>query len=245
MKKTYYTPQGQYFSLYKDMSEQTHLLVAGTTGSGKSVVINGIITTLLYKAPGNVNFILIDPKRVELSPYKNLPHTIKYASEPNDMVSALYFAMNIVENRFKEMQKKGLRKYPGGDLYVIIDEWADLMTTNKKNVVPVLQRLAQIGRAARCHIIMATQCPLAKIIPTEIKVNFDSRVGLRTRSAQDSRNVLGYSGLETLPVYGQGVYMTPQGDTLYKIPFVTEEEQKRLIEHWTKQNKKSFWGYFL
>lgn len=238
MKETYYTPQGQYYTLFKDMCEQTHLLVAGTTGSGKSVVINGIITTLLYKAPSAVNFILIDPKRVELSPYKDLPHTIKYASEPSDMLSALYFAMNIVETRYKEMQKRGLRKYPGGDLYVIIDEWADLMTTNRKNVVPVIQRLAQIGRAAKCHIIMATQCPLAKIIPTEIKVNFDSRVGLRTRSAQDSRNILGYSGLETLPVYGQGIYMTPQGDTLYKIPYVTEDEQKRLINWWTSQKKK-------
>lgn len=235
MKKMFYTPSGTTYKLFKDMSAQTHLLVAGATGSGKSVIVNGIITTLLYRLPGQAEFILIDPKRVELSPYKNLPHTIKYASEPKDMISALQLAMKITNNRYREMEKKGERKYSGGDLYVIIDEFADLMTTNKRAVAPLIQRLAQIGRASKVHIILCTQTPIAKVIPTEIKCNFDSRVGLRTRSAQDSRNILGYSGLEELPLYGQGVYMTPSGDTLYKIPYVDEDEQKRLINHWLRQ----------
>lgn len=240
MKKRYYVPAGTFYKLFEDMAKQPHLLVAGTTGSGKSVILNGIITTLLYRYPWEAQFILIDPKRVELSPYKNLPHTIRYASEPQEMVSALYYALQIVEERYKEMEKRRERKYTGGDVYVIIDEWADLMTTNRRTVAPLIQRLAQVGRASKVHVILCTQTPIAKIIPTEIKCNFDSRVGLRTRSAQDSRNILGYAGLEELPQYGQGVYMTPQGDTLYNIPYVDEAEQGRLITWWTSQNKKNF-----
>lgn len=234
----YTTPTGQYYKLFKNMSEQNHLLIAGKTGSGKSVIVNGIITTLLYQLPSQVGFILIDPKRVELSPYKNIPHTIRYASEQKDMISALQYAMEICDTRYKEMQKKGLRKFPGGHIYVIIDEWADLMTTNKRLAAPLIQRLAQVGRASNVHVILCTQTPIAKIIPTEIKCNFDSRVGLRTRSAQDSRNILGYSGLEELPAYGQGIYMTPNEETKYIIPFVAEEEQRRLIKHWERQTKK-------
>lgn len=240
MKVKYNSPSGNYYTLFDEMSKQNHLLVAGATGSGKSVIVNGIITTLLYKFPWQVQFILIDPKRVELSPYKDLPHTIRYASEPKEMVAALQMAMMICDTRYKEMQQRGERLYSGGDVYVIIDEWADLMTTNRRVVAPLVQRLAQIGRASKVHIILCTQTPIAKVIPTEIKCNFDSRVGLRTRSAQDSRNILGYSGLETLPQYGQGIYMTSKGDTLYNIPYVDENEQKRLITWWTSQRKKKF-----
>lgn len=236
----YTTPNGRYYNLFFDMTKQNHLLIAGKTGSGKSVIVNGIITTLLYRFPNQAQFILIDPKRVELSPYKCVPHTIKYASEPREMVNALLLAMDICDRRYKKMEKKGLRLYDGGDVYVIIDEWADLMTTNKKVVAPIVQRLAQVGRASKVHVILCTQTPIAKVIPTEIKCNFDSRVGLRTRSAQDSRNILGYAGLEELPAFGQGIYMTPAGDSLYEIPYVDEREQKRLINWWTSQNKKKF-----
>lgn len=234
----YTTPTGRIYDLFADMANQNHLLVAGKTGSGKSVVINGIITTLLYRFPSQAKLILIDPKRVELSPYKNVPHTIKYASEPKEMVEALQLAMNICNERYKKMEKRGERLYHGGDVYVFIDEWADLMTTNRRTVAPLVQRLAQIGRASKVHVILCTQTPIAKIIPTEIKCNFDSRVGLHTRSAQDSRNILGYAGLEELPAYGQGIYMKPQQETLYYIPYVDEAEQKRLITWWTKQNRK-------
>ncbi len=235
----YTTPGGRYYTLYKDMSRQTHLLIAGATGSGKSVVINGIISTLLHRFPGDcedgVGLILIDPKRVELARYKGLPHVIRYASEPSEMLSALNYAMQLTEYRYKQMQKRRQLKYSGGDVYVIIDEFADLMTTQGKTIKPLIQRLAQIGRAAKVHILLATQTPIAKIIPTEIKCNFDSRVGLRTRSAQDSRNILGYAGLEALPRYGQGIYMTPEGDDLWEIPMVDEAEIDRLLRHWSKQ----------
>ena len=232
MKKRYKTPGGTAYNLYLDMMAQPHLLVAGATGSGKSVVINGIITTALYQSPAAVQFILIDPKRVELSEYRQLPHTIQYASEPAEMVQALEMALQITETRYKAMQRENLKKWTGGAVYVIIDELADLMTTQKRAVQPLIQRLAQIGRAADVHIIAATQCPLREVIPTSIKVNFDARVGLRTGSAQDSRNILGFKGCEALPKYGQGYYKTPAGNTLYYIPMIDDAERARLLQHW-------------
>ena len=234
MKRRYKTPGGTFYTLYRDMLTQPHLLVAGATGSGKSVVINGILHTALLESPAKYQFVLIDPKRVELAEYKKLPHVIRYASEPAEMIQALEQAMSITENRYKEMQHKGARKYEGSAILVIIDELADLMTTNKKQVAPLIQRLAQIGRAANVHIIAATQCPLASVIPTPIKVNFDARVALKTRSAQDSRNILGLAGCELLPRYGEGFYMTPDGLTRYYIPMYEEQERQRVIKHWSK-----------
>lgn len=232
MKREWTTPEGKYYTLYADMLKQPHLLIAGATGSGKSVVINGILYTALYNSPAAVEFILIDPKRVELIDFKPLPHVIQYASEPGDMVQALELAMTITERRYKAMQARHIKKYDGGAVYVIIDELADLMTTNRRQVQPLLQRLAQIGRAANVHIIAATQCPLSSVIPTPIKVNFDSRVALRTRSAQDSRNILGVKGCELLPRYGRGYYMTPDGLTLYNIPMHTQEDLQALLTYW-------------
>lgn len=236
-RKTWTTPQGTAYNLYKDMLQQPHLLIAGATGSGKSVVINGIMYTALYKSPAQVEFILIDPKRVELIDYKSLPHVIQYASEPGDMVQALENAMEITESRYKAMQAQHIKKYSGGAVYVVIDELADLMTTARRQVQPLLQRLAQIGRAANVHIIAATQCPLSSVIPTPIKVNFDSRVALRTRCAQDSRNILGVKGCELLPRYGQGYYMTPAGLTLYNIPMYSQDETEKMLAYWKAQRK--------
>lgn len=233
MHKIWKTPAGQSPVLYDNMLAQPHLLIAGATGSGKSVAINGIMHSALFNSPAKVGFILIDPKRVELCEYKRLPHTLYYASEPQEMVRALEYAIGITETRYKAMQRQGKRKFDGSDIYVIIDELADLMTTNKRQVQPLLQRLCQIGRACKLHVIAATQCPLASVLTTPVKVNFDARLGLRTRSAQDSRNILGYAGLETLPRYGQGVYMTPDEDELYNIPMIPDNERQRLIDYWT------------
>ena len=103
MKRVWTTPTGDYFTLYKDMLKQPHLLIAGATGSGKSVIINGLVYTALYDSPAAVQFILIDPKRVELVDYKPLPHTVQYASEPGEMVQALEKAMEITESRYRAM----------------------------------------------------------------------------------------------------------------------------------------------
>lgn len=238
MRTIWKTPGGQYYTLYKDMLEQPHLLIAGATGSGKSVVINSLIYTALLNSPTAVEFILIDPKRVELVDYKSLPHTIKYASEPREMVQALEKALEITEERYKLMHKQRSKKWQDGAVYVVIDELADLMTTNKKQVQPIIQRLCQIGRAANVHVIAATQCPLASVIPTPIKVNFDARVGLRTRSAQDSRNILGFKGCEQLPRYGQGYYMTPGELTLYNIPMIEQYQITQRVNYWMHQRPR-------
>lgn len=234
MRIAWTTPAGRYSTLYADMLQQPHLLIAGATGSGKSVVINGLMYTALHDSPTQMQFILIDPKRVELISYKPLPHTLRYASEPTDIIRALQVAMATCNNRYTIMQGQCLKQWNGAHLYVIIDELADLMTTNRRQVQPLLQRLAQIGRAARVHIIAATQCPLAAVIPTPIKVNFDARVALRTRCKQDSRNILGVTGCECLPRYGQGYYLTPDTMTpqLYKLPYYGAEDVQPLVDYW-------------
>ena len=238
MKKEWTTPEGAYYTLYGDMLKQPHLLIAGATGSGKSVVINGLVYAALHDSPARVELILIDPKRVELVDFKTLPHTIKYASEPGDMVQALEKAMEITESRYRAMQRDRVKKYTGGAVYVVIDELADLMTTNRRQVQPLIQRLCQIGRAANVHVIAATQCPLATVIPTPIKVNFDARVALRTRSAQDSRNILGLKGCELLPRYGQGYYMTPDGLKLYNVPMIDADSLQDMVKYWRKQRPR-------
>lgn len=236
-KRVWTTPAGQYYTLYQDMLSQPHLLVAGATGSGKSVVINGLIHTALFKSPEDVQLVLIDPKKVELVDYRRLPHTVCYACEQEDMIAALRAAVVLMDQRYSAMQARRLKKYPGGHVYVVIDELADLMLTCKRQAQPLLQWLGQIGRAANVHVIAATQCPLREVIPTPIKVNFDARVALRTRSAQDSRNILGVKGCEELPRYGQGYYMTPEGCTLYNIPMYPEEHTKALVDYWMHQQR--------
>lgn len=229
------TPGGTIPAVYIDMAKQTHLLIAGKTGAGKSVVINGIIYGLLcHYFPNECQFVFVDPKRVELVQYKNTPHCMIYASEPGQPITALKMALAVTESRYKTMQHDGLKKFNGGAVYVIIDELADIMTTNKTAFVPLLQRLAQIGRAANVHIIAATQCPLAEIIPTKIKVNFDSVLGLKTATKQHSRNIIGLPGCEQLPRYGNGYYNTPDGLRLVKLPMIPESELDRVVKHWTK-----------
>lgn len=239
--RTWKTPAGKLYNFHADLLQQKHLLIAGSSGSGKSVLLNGILYHALYSIPGDhpdgVEFILIDPKGVELSIYKPLPHTLKHAVDPAESVAALRYAVDITENRFKAMQRRGERIYPGGDVFVVVDEWADLITTQKKHVVPLVQRLAQIGRAARVHLILCTQCPLAPIIPTAIKCNFDSIVGLHTANAQQSRNIIGVSGCEKLPQFGNCYYTKPgQDPTLYvNIPLFSDEAIADRVKWWTCQ----------
>lgn len=233
------------YDFYDDLLKQTHLLVAGATGSGKSVIINGMIYTAMLDNPNKYQFILIDPKRVELSMYRNVPHTIKYASEPVDMVNALQLAMNITEQRYRQMQAMGTRKYNGSKILVIIDELADLMTTNKRQVKPLLQRLCQIGRAANVMVIACTQCPLREIIDTSIKVNFDSRIALRTSCKQDSRNIISVTGCESLPKYGQCYYKTAISLTRWRVPYYDDNTIMELVELWRPKKPPKKKKHFL
>ena len=235
----YTTPGGEVYSLFADALKQPHLLIAGATGSGKSVVINGFIYTALHWFPGHQTdgkqLILIDPKRVELSQWRRVPHCIAYASEPADMIRALQYAMMVTESRYRFMQRRGDRKFSGGDVYIIIDEFADLILTQKQAVKPLIQRLAQIGRAANVHVVLATQTPISQVLPTEIKCNFDSRFALRTRSAQDSRNITGFAGCERLPRCGQAYYITPAETVRYNVPMIEESKLDDMARYWAAQ----------
>lgn len=235
MKKEWKTPGGTTAAVCIDMLTQPHLLIAGSTGSGKSVLINSLIYTALYKSPLRCQLILIDPKRVELIDYKHLPHTIAYASEPSDIVAALTAAVSIMENRYKRMQAARIKKSTESEIYVIVDEFADLMTTQKRETMPLIIRIAQLGRAANIHLVIATQRPTRDIINGQIKVNIDTRVALRCPTAQDSRNIINAKGAETLPRYGYGYYLTPSGCELVKIPMTPPEAIAERVQWWEAQ----------
>lgn len=237
--KAYRTPHGQVYKPFLRLAECPHLLIAGATGSGKSVALNGIIHSILMtESPFRARFVLIDPKKVELVQYSRLPHTARYASDPPDIVRTLQWAMDETDRRFSLMQKNGVREYDGPHLYVIIDELADLMVSLKKETLPTLQRLAQIGRAARVHVIACSQNILAQTIPTVLKCNFPTILGLRTCNAQQSRFLISATGCEMLPDpkrEGKGYgYLRDGADLekllIYKYP---EEDIQFAINWWT------------
>ena len=239
LPKAYRTPSGQVYPPFLRLAERPHLLIAGATGSGKSVALNGIITSLLItESPFSCQFVLIDPKKVELVQYSTLPHTSRYASEHPDIVRALQWAVEETDRRFSVMQSQGIREYNGPHLYVIIDELADLMVSIKKETLPLLQRLAQIGRAARVHVIACTQNVLAVTIPTVLKCNFSTILGLRTCNAQQSRFLISTTGCEMLPDpkrEGKGYGFVRDGADLEKILVYRypEDVTESLINWWT------------
>lgn len=197
----YLTPAGMMcYTPFLRLADRAHVLIAGATGSGKSVALNGIITSLLMtQSPFRAQFVLIDPKRVELARYATIPHTVKYADDPAGIIRALQWSLEETDRRFTWMQRERLQEYPGSHLYVIIDELADLMVSLRKETLPLLQRLAQIGRAARVHVIACSQNILAQTIPTVLKCNFSTVLGLRTATRQQSRYLIEAYGCETLP----------------------------------------------
>lgn len=226
---------GQVPALFADMLNQPHLLIAGASGSGKSVLLNGLVCAILRHHPNQKKMILIDPKRTELNEYARMPHTLRHATEPDEIIDALHYAMGIVNARYKAMQRRKERTYGGKDVYVIIEEFADLMTTAKKETLPTVQRLCQIGRAAKVHVILVTQCPLATVIPTAVKVNFTAICGLRTATRQQSRNILDMPGLEQLPRFGQCIYQTPAGVWRYDVPYTGCDEIETVTTFYRKQ----------
>ena len=235
------SPAGQAQKLIQGMLQQPHLLIAGSTGSGKSVLIHTMIWHMLFQMPEKVRIVLIDPKRVELSMYKHLPHCAGYASDVKGIIGLLNGAVNLMEQRYMRMERAGLRKSIDADMYIIIDEFADLMITAKKEVTACVTRLTQLGRAANIHVIAATQRPTRDIINGAIKVNFDSRIALRCPTAQDSRNIVNMSGAEKLPRYGKGIYMTPDETDIIDILMIPHEELTERINWWACQKPFSKW----
>lgn len=219
--RAYRTPAGSVYEPFLRLAERPHLLIAGATGSGKSVALNGIIESILMtESPFNAQFVLVDPKKVELVQFADLPHTTRYASDHPEIVRSLQWAMDETDRRFSEMQRCGIKEYLGPHLYVIIDELADLMVSIKKETLPLLQRLAQIGRAARVHVIACSQNIMAQTIPTVLRCNFSTILGLRTCNAQQSRFLISAAGCEMLPNpkrEGKGYGYVRDGADLEKI----------------------------
>ena len=241
MQRVWNTPGGEYSRLYYDMLQQTHLLIAGATGSGKSTVVNGIIHAALFNAPCKVGFLLIDPKGTELSDYSGLPHTIQYAQATPDCIAALKYGLQLTQARFTDMKCRKLRMYDGSDIYIIIDELMFLLNRPelKKQAMNLLQDILVIARAARIHVIACTQSPTAATgLPVNLRCNFDSRLGLRTSTAQDSRNIIGVKGCEKFPDpktagIAYGYYMRGANMDLYKLPLIDHADIDRLVNHWT------------
>lgn len=239
MYQTWNTPDITYSRLYADMLNQIHILIAGSTGSGKSTVVNGMIHAALRNSPAQVGFILIDPKGCELGEYSALPHVIDYANRPQDIPRALRGAVALMNNRLADMKRRRLREYDGSDVYVIIDELMPIMTRpdiKRACYSPLLDLLA-LARAAHIHVVACTQSPVAAVIPTPLKCNFDARLALRTVSAQDSRNIIGAKGCEHLPNpvidhRAEGYYMRGPEITRYLFPRTEDAERRRIIEFW-------------
>ncbi len=213
-----------------------HLLIAGTTGSGKSVCINTIILSLIYKhTPDVCKFILIDPKMLELSTYEGIPHLLcPVITEAKKAASVLGWVVKEMESRYRLMTKVGVRNIDGYNekhkvkmpyIVVIVDEMSDLMLVAGKEIENYIQKLSQMARAAGIHIIMATQRPSVDVITGTIKANFPTRISFQVTSKIDSRTILGEQGAEQLLGKGDMLYMSSANRiTRIHAPYVSEIE---------------------
>ena len=223
-----------------DLSTMPHLLIAGTTGSGKSVCINTILLSLLFRhKPDLCKFILIDPKMLELSTYEGIPHLLcPVITEAKKAATVLGWVVKEMENRYKLMTKVGVRniggynskhKLPMPYIVVIVDEMSDLMLVAGKEIENYIQKLSQMARAAGIHIIMATQRPSVDVITGTIKANFPTRVSFQVSSKIDSRTILGEQGAEQLLGKGDMLYMSSANRiTRIHAPFVSENEIEKI-----------------
>ena len=238
--------------LVEDLSSMPHLLIAGTTGSGKSVCINTIILSLLYKyTPEKCNLILIDPKMLELSAYEGIPHLLcPVITESRKATAALGWAVKEMENRYKLMTRVGVKNIDGYNskhkkhmpyIVVIVDEMSDLMLIAGKEIENYIQRLSQMARAAGIHIIMATQRPSVDVITGTIKANFPTRVSFQVSSKIDSRTILGEQGAEQLLGKGDMLFMS-SANRIVRIhaPYVSESEIEKVNSFLRSQGEPNY-----
>lgn len=219
------------------LDELPHLLIAGTTGSGKSVLENDIICSLACQyAPERLNLLLIDPKSVEFTPYNSLPHLVSdVISDAAKAVDALQWAASEMDRRYKELERIGKRSNSGEfpRLVIVIDELADLMLTGGYNAEKNIVRIAQKGRAAGVHLIIATQRPTVNIITGLIKANIPSRIAFRLPAVVDSRTILDHKGAEALRGRGDGLALIPSislAPFRFQAPFLSSDDIKSIIE---------------
>lgn len=224
-----------------DLAEMPHLLIAGTTGSGKTVCVNGIIMSILLNAsPDEVKFVMVDPKMVELALYNDIPHLLcPVVTDTKKASGALNWVVAEMESRYRKLSKEGVRNIKGYNerghnmpyIVVIIDELADLMQVSAKAVESSITRIAQLSRAVGIHMILATQRPSVDVITGVIKANFPSRISFKVASKVDSRTVLDMNGAESLLGKGDMLFIKP-GDakpTRGQCSYVKDEEINKVI----------------
>ena len=235
-----------------DLTSMPHLLIAGTTGSGKSVCINTIIVSLLYKlSPDLCKFILIDPKMLELSTYEGIPHLLTpVITDAKKATSALAWTVKEMNSRYKLMSKVGVRNIDGYNakhklkmpyIVVVVDEMSDLMLVAGKEIENYIQKLSQMARAAGIHIIMATQRPSVDVITGTIKANFPTRISFQVSSKIDSRTILGEQGAEQLLGKGDMLFMS-SANRIVRIhgPYVSEQEIEQVVNSIRAQGEPDY-----
>ena len=233
----YHTPRGDLYqwNVCDEMLHQTHLLVGGTTGAGKSTLAHSIIWSLSAKNPLVAQFYGIDLKKVELRRWRSLPHCKGIATTPAEAIECLDLINDIVDTRLSIMVRDGLAEYDGGHVYLIIDELAELLSVDRKTVVDRLSRVMRLGRAARVHVIGFTQAPnRAKGggLDPMLCQNFTAAVALRCRSAIESRQIIGIAGAESLPLHGTGIFWSGRGIRRIDIPITDEAELNARVAAW-------------
>jgi S-DNA-T family DNA segregation ATPase FtsK/SpoIIIE len=254
-----------------DLAAMPHLLIAGSTGSGKSVAINAMIMSILYKStPEQVRLILVDPKRLELGIYEGVPHLyVPIITEPKLAANALRNAVREMERRLKVLAEKGVRNLeqynklfesdtpslfeedgahkPLPQIVIIIDELADLMMLDQSNVEESITRLAQMARAVGIHLVLATQRPSVDVITGLIKANFPSRISFRVATKIDSRTILDANGAESLLGKGDMLYLPSGSARVHRLhaPFTTEKEIHAVVEFWRSQAQAQYEQKFL
>ncbi|HEX6625456.1 MAG TPA: DNA translocase FtsK 4TM domain-containing protein [Pyrinomonadaceae bacterium] len=247
-----------------DLARMPHLLIAGATGTGKSVCINSLLVSILYKArPDEVKFILIDPKRLELGLYADIPHlATPIITDPKRASNALKWAVGQMEQRYKDLARWGVRNIDGFNaeverrnnvldfdedglphkslpyIVIIIDELADLMMTCGNDVEESITRLAQMARAVGIHLVLATQRPSVDVITGLIKANFPSRIAFRVSSKVDSRTIIDSNGAEALLGRGDMLFLPPGTSRLVRVhgAFLDEAEVNRIVAHIKSQS---------
>jgi len=235
-----------------DLASMPHLLIAGTTGSGKSVCINTIILSLLYRhTPDKCKFILIDPKMLELSTYEGIPHLLcPVITEAKKAASVLGWVVKEMENRYRLMTKEGVRNIDSYNskhslampyIVVVVDEMSDLMLVAGKEIENYIQKLSQMARAAGIHIIMATQRPSVDVITGTIKANFPTRISFQVTSKIDSRTILGEQGAEQLLGKGDMLFMS-SANRIVRIhaPFVSDNEIEKVNNYLRSQAEPNY-----
>ena len=235
-----------------DLTSMPHLLIAGTTGSGKSVCINTIILSLLYRhTPEKCKFILIDPKMLELSTYEGIPHLLcPVITEAKKAASVLGWVVKEMESRYRLMTKEGVRnidgynskhKLPMPYIVVVVDEMSDLMLVAGKEIENYIQKLSQMARAAGIHIIMATQRPSVDVITGTIKANFPTRISFQVTSKIDSRTILGEQGAEQLLGKGDMLFMSSANKMIrIHAPFVSDNEIEKINNYLRSQAEPDY-----